>query len=615
MRWPKVAVLVCCLLLTIYILYYAWPLIGPIIESHPRNYNDFVYRVLDSLITPLQGMNGLRSDVWFVVFGLGGLMYALISYDLKHRPSTTHGSAHPASRREARPYRAPYKLPALPNVRRPGRTLQKFTTLWRGRAARHAFFLRLGKYHGQDIALSEEQQYRHLLLTGPTGGGKSARFFVPNLLREMGTRSLFIADLKNELYKICAGWLSQHMQIWLFAPLQPTISAGYNPLAHIRGVEDAQDFAEAWVVNTGVSQKESFWDTNSRLLISAMALHLVETEENPPFSRLADMLCNRSYEEIRDTLRGSPSYGARYIAGQFLEHMEKNERLVGSQMADTSNRFQLLASPQARAITTTNTIDFEEMISTPTAFFLSIPRPATKRYRPLLAVLTQQMFAAWERSGTQGMGCYLDEFANLGHIPGYAEFISTARALKVAVFMAVQNFSQLNERYSKNDADTIKANAVTHLLLPGAGLEECKYYSERIGDTTVPTWTVNRRGSGLSEEVTSSESETRRRVFTPDELRTMQPDQMLMLEASSAPLMLITKLFFHDSELARRANLPYTVTQIQQQPTSPASSYSQSQGLPPAPQPTGPQVPPIVIDGDLDKEEDDDGEGDDFIMQ
>jgi type IV secretory pathway TraG/TraD family ATPase VirD4 len=174
--------------------------------------------------------------------------------------------------------------------------------------------------------------------------------------------------------------------------------------------------------------------------------------------------------------------------------------------------------------------------------------------------------------------------------------------------MAIQNFSQLNERYGKNDADTIKANAINHLLLPGAGLEECRYYSERIGDSTVPTWTVNRRGSGLSEEITSTEGETRRRVYTPDELRTMQPDQMLMLEASSAPLMLTTKLFFRDGKLAERANLPYTVTQIQQPPISPA------QGLPPAPSASAEsQVPPIVIDGDLDKE--DDGEGDDFIMR
>ena len=127
-----------------------------------------------------------------------------------------------------------------------------------------------------------------------------------------------------------------------------------------------------------------------------MALHLIATERAPAFSRLADILTTQSFEEIRDMLRATRSHDVRYIARQFLENMEKNERLIGSQMSETGNRFQLLASHNARAVTSTNTIDFEEMIETPTAFFLSIPRKATKRYRPLMACLTQQMFSAWE---------------------------------------------------------------------------------------------------------------------------------------------------------------------------------------------------------------------------
>lgn len=495
-----------------------------------------------------------------------------------------------------------YAPRSAPKFQRPGQALQSF--LPGGSRQREQHYLYLGKHRGRSVALGEQQQYQHLLLTAPTGAGKSARFFIPNLLRETGLRSLFIADLKNELYKVTAGWLSQSMQIWLFAPTQPTISAGYNPLAHIRSVEDAQDFAETWVANTSKNEKDSFWDTNSRLLISAMALHLLATERAPAFSRLADILTTQSYEQIRDMLRTTRSHDARYIALQFIESMEKNERLVGSQMSDTGNRFQLLASPNARAVTSTNTIDFEEMIETPTAFFLSIPRTATKRYRPLMACLTQQMFAAWEQRGTNGIGCYLDEFTNLGYIPGYAEFISTARSLKVSLLMAIQNFSQLNERYGKNDADTIKANAVTHLLLPGAGLEETKYYSERMGDTTVATETVNRRGYGLSEEITSTQGEARRRLMTSDELRTMPEDQMLMIEAKSPALLLTTKLYFTEKQMVERANWPYQVTRVRPEPEQSAPA-SYAQGLPAAPQ-TRRQEPPIVVDGSAEEEEDDD---------
>jgi len=604
MRWTKVVLGVVVLCIIAGTIIYIWPLAAPIIAHRQSG---ILSAILNEMLKP-HTHTGIGQYYPYALLGLGAIAWAVAGYDLKTRKRSTFGTSRFAGRREARPFYAPRSIPGF---QRSGQALQPSSPA-ATKQQRQEHRLYLGKHNGRGVVIGEQQQYQHFMLVASTGAGKSAGFFIPNLLRETGRRSLFIPDLKNELYKICAGWLSQYMQIWLFAPTQPSISAGYNPLAHIHSVEDAQDFAETWVANTGKSEKDSFWETNSKLLISAMALHLIATERAPAFSRLADILTTQSFEEIRDMLRATRSHDARYIALQFIENMEKNERLIGSQMAETGNRFQLLASHNARAVTSTNTIDFEEMIETPTAFFLSIPRKATKRYRPLMACLTQQMFSAWEERGTNGIAAYLDEFTNLGYIPGFAEFISTARSLNVGLFMAIQNFSQLNERYGKNDADTIKANAVTHLLLPGAGLEECKYYSERIGDTTVRTETVNRRGSGLSEEITSSEGEARRRLMTPDELRTMPENQMLMLEAKSAPLLLTIKLYFTEKYLVERAHLPYQVTQVRPEPAPPRPSYAQ--GLPPAAPPAGKGQPPIVVDADVEEEEDDDQDSQ-YILQ
>lgn len=594
MRWTRIVVGLLVLSLIAGLILYVYPVAAPIIANHKQG---VVNAILTEMLTHPPTQQGIGQYFPYFLLAAGGLMLLVINYDMKHRPRKTHGTARAASRREARKYHAPSQR----KWQQPGQTVQRFRP---GRAGKHQHHILLGKYHGRTIGLNEQRQYQHLLLTAPTGSGKSTRFFLPNLLQETGARSLFIADLKNELYRTTAGWLAQSMQIWLFAPTQPNISEGYNPLAHIKSVEDAQDFAETWVVNTGTSSNDPFWENNSKLLIRAMSLHLLATEPSPPFSRLADLLTTQSYEQIRDTLQRSQSRDARSIAATFLENMAKNERLIGAQMTDISNRFQLLASANARAVTATNSIDFEEMIQTPTAFFLSIRGTDTRRYRPLMACLTQQMFAAWGNRGTNGIACYLDEFANIGYLPGYGEFISTARALRVALFMAIQNFSQLDERYGKDVATTIKSNALTHLLLPGAGLEECRYYSERIGDTTVRTETINRRGFGINEEITSTEGEARRRLMTPDEIRTMPEGKMLMIEASAAPLLLDTKPYFQDRELARRANLPYQVTRIRPEPLPPPAARPYAQGLPPSSGGQGPKPPPIIVDGDIEDDED-----------
>ena len=604
MRWTQIVVGLLCLFLLGYVFLYAYPVVAPILAHPPQQH--IVSAILDALLLQSYSEQGVGQYFPYVLVVVGGVLYFVISYDLKTRPRRTHGSARHARGKEVSRYRTPRTFPKL---RLRGLALSALAPLGRAfqsvvhAGQRQESRLFLGRYHGRDISLSERQQYEHVLLTAPTGAGKSSRFIIPDLLRETGARSLFIADLKNELYPITAGWLSQHMQIWHFAPLQKG-SQGYNPLAHIKSVEDAQDFAETWVANTGTGGKDAnYWENNARLLISATVLHLIATEKAPPLSRLADLITNQSFDDLRAMFNKTRSRDARYIARQFVESMQKNERLIGSIMTEIGNRFQLLASPNARAITAVNNIDFHEMIQTPTAFFLSIPRSEIRRYRPLFACLAQQMFADWEKQGTNGIACYLDEFANLGYLPGFADFIATARSLKVALFMAIQNFAQLVERYGKNDAETIKANAVSHLLLPGAGLEETRYYSERIGDTTVATYTTNRRGSGMAQELTFTEGETRRRLMTPDELRTMPEDQMLLLGARSAPLLLKTTQYFKDKRLMERANVVPGVIQVRQEPTPPPTS-------PPTPIPSASSTGSsagqgaAVVDAHIEKDDD-----------
>src|SRR5437660_12561554 len=149
---------------------------------------------------------GITQYYPYFLLVVGGIMLLVINYDMKTRRRSTHGTARPASRREARKYHAPQPK----KWQRPGQKVRRFEP---GRAGTQQQHIILGRYRGSIIGLNEQQQYQHLPLTAPTGSGKSTRFFIPNLLQETGARSLFIADLKNELYRVTAGWLAQSMQV------------------------------------------------------------------------------------------------------------------------------------------------------------------------------------------------------------------------------------------------------------------------------------------------------------------------------------------------------------------------------------------------------------------
>jgi type IV secretory pathway TraG/TraD family ATPase VirD4 len=465
-----------------------------------------------------------------------------------------------------------------------------------------AALFHIGVYHHRLIALPEKLREEHALIVGPTGSRKSTLLIIRNLLYEAQTdiSSLCISDLKGELFDKTAGAMAQLHQVWRFAPAEPDASHSYNPLAYVHDATDANILADCWVRNTGESKVDPFWDTCARMLICSVILHLRATEPHAPFSRLADYLTGKPFEALKDILTHSPSLEARRKMETYLDSLSRSDRLMGAVFVETANRFELFDSAEVRQVTALNEIDFEAMVDVPTALYLSIPEGEAEFYRPLLACLTMQMFRVWRkrarreatRALPRSIACYLDEFANLGYIPSFSEFISTVRSIRVSLLMVIQNFSQLDKHYGAEDAETIRENANTHILMPGAGPRECEHYSKRIGDTTVRTWSRTSRGtSWWRSEDSWTEGEARRRLLTPEELRTMPERTMLMLRSSLPPMLPVGTPYYEDKRVAHLANIPYHVTHMHKQPPAPAQN---------PPDTTRPQQPPtVIVDADL----------------
>ncbi|GCE32204.1 hypothetical protein KDA_76880 [Dictyobacter alpinus] len=521
----------------------------------------------------------------YALFGLAGvciLMWGVLTVTTGRRrflrASTRHGSAHQATSQEAKLYQHPT-----------GRKLARAGDTATPPESR----LVLGRYKGKELSLSEKQQESNILLTAPVGSGKSSGIIIPNLLRERGSRSLFIPDVKGELLKVTGATVAEHHEVWVFAPMNPAQSHHYNPLAFCQSIEDAQDLAQSWISNTGES-KDDFWPNVARRLLTFVILHLREAEPEAPFSRVSDCLCRMSYEELKAALIGSPSAVVKAEAASFFDYIDQNERLVGSLMTDLATRFQLMLSPQIREATAHSEIDFARMTQDPIALYLSLPTRGVERCRPLLAVFVTQMFATFQRRAEAApdgrlprrVACYMDEFANLGHIPNINSYISTMRSSGVSMLIAIQSFNQLDDRYGQSTRKNILANTVTHLLLPGAGLDETQYYSSKIGKSTIVTESysdtrqlgsfslfASRQGS-LGE----SQGESQRELMTADELRTMAPGSLLILGSNSAPILATSLPYYQDSSLVRLSRRPAYIFPPREEPEKPEPEKERTEG-------------------------------------
>lgn len=513
----------------------------------------------------------------------GTVLLALIWWDqvkrlFKSGPSTAHGSAHWARGQELNVYTASSKECALV----------------------------LGHAGRTQIALSEKRQQEHVLITGTTGKGKGVNVLVPGILRENGTRSLFIIDPKHEQVRLTAGAVAERHTLWVVAPDDPVHSVGYNPLAFIDTFEDAVDFARCWVENTGWAS-EPFWNNLAVQVLAGAALHLRATEADPPLSRLADLLVSMPFEALYEQFLGSPSRPVREAIAPQLASLHQDKRLAGSAMTGIANHLFLLQSEAVRWVTSHNTLDFTQMVQEPTALYLAIPADAAERLKPLSACLMTQMFSAWLRLAarspngrlTRQMVCYLDEFGNAGILPGMSQRITMLRSVNVALVLAVQNFAQLIAYYGLEGAKTIRDNASTQVVLRGIGQDEAEFYSRRIGASTVRTRTKHATATGTGY----GEQESARPLITPDEIRTMPERRMLVIADVAAPVRVQVTPYYRDKRLAARAGLPVPLpiraipdeeATIDADVSPPAAAAADSEGaalaLPP-PRPPVPEAP------------------------
>jgi type IV secretory pathway TraG/TraD family ATPase VirD4/tetratricopeptide (TPR) repeat protein len=392
------------------------------------------------------------------------------------------------------------------------------------------------------VGIPPRKQNEHVLLIAKAGAGKRTGIIIPALLSETGERGILINDRNGELHDKTAGALSRHMPALLFSPAQPAESIHYNPLSHIQSQEDAEDLAQCWVDNTSLSQEPSFNDI-ARLLITAVTLHITDTEPGAPFSLIADLLSSATFDQIRTILTKSPSAWARERGNAFINSRGADAQLAGSILSSVATRFQILKTPAVHAITSTHSnaqqnINFERLAQTPEALFLSVPVSDTRGLRPLTSLLVMQMMNYLRKqSDGKPFVLYMNELANIGNIPHYVENISRVRDQGIALIQSIQNFSQLKATYGDEDAQTIIENSTTKIFYPGMGKLECEYVSQLLGTTTVKL--KSKSTTTNSGEETYTETVAPRLLMSPEEIRQL-PRGRLIVVSGDLPPMLVT---------------------------------------------------------------------------
>ena len=380
-----------------------------------------------------------------------------------------------------------------------------------------------------------------------SGSGKSASYSIPNAHQCLG--SYVFTDPKGELYDRTAGYLKEHgYDIKVLNLVRPQYSDGYNPLMHISSELDVDVIANTIVKGQKTdSGSDPYWDDMAEMLLKALIYYLIATrpEEEQNMASCAELVRaankNGGSNLLSDLMSQLPY---DHPARMYYKSIEiAPEKTYGSILSSLQSKLGKFDSKDIAELTSTDTINFEEIGSKKTAVYV-ISSDTHTAYDFLLTIFFSQMIQQLYDYADQNGGrlkertyFILDEFANIGKIPDFDKKISTSRSRGISFSVILQNIDQLEAVYEKS-YETIMGNCDTHVFLGSNSFKTVEYFSKQLGEKTIDRNSISinkdkqnhKTGKSVSDQIMA------RALMTPDELRRLDNDLCIIFEKGLKPV-------------------------------------------------------------------------------
>ena len=408
----------------------------------------------------------------------------------------------------------------------------------------------------------------NVLVVGGSGSGKSASYSIPNAYQMLG--SYVFTDPKGELYDKTAGYLKANgYDIKVLNLVNPENSDGYNPLMHIQSEIDVDVIANTIIKGQDSDGKGSdpFWDNNAEMLLKSLIYYLLEKrpKEEINLTSCAEMVraaaSSNGTNLLRELMSELPLSHPARTNFQSVEVVAGSEKTYSSILSTLQSKLGKFDSQEIANVTSTNTINFEDIANHKTAVYV-ISSDTHTAYNFLLTIFFAQMIQqlynyADMNGGRLKVPTYfiLDEFANIGQIPDFDKKISTSRSRGISFSVILQNLDQLEAVYEKS-YETIMGNCDTHVFLGSNSFKTVEYFSKQLGETTIArdTKSTNRDKNFSKQGYSTSDQIMGRALMTPDELRRMDNGLCIIFEKGLKPIKANKYYYFTKQTMNRRLN-------------------------------------------------------------
>lgn len=390
--------------------------------------------------------------------------------------------------------------------------------------------------------------FRHTLICGQSGSGKSQCSYIPELLRANGSKSYIVHDISGEIEATCGGYLHSKNYDIKVIDLASIYSNYYNPLQHIdESFSKAKQVASIIVSTTlGDNNGEGkFFNIKAEQLLSVL---IAATKQLAPkyhhMGSVVTLLNAMSTNPV-----GLDFFMADKCKGKVFEEYSAiaatDPKLMSNITSTTKAAISIFEDENIMRLTSASDFSFSQLRETPTVVYLKSSIMSLRYHAPVFSLiiiqLMETLLAKLPGSRDLPVVMHLDEMGVL-KLPNFSDFLSNSRKYKVACVLGCQTTSQIINKYQKEEGNNIFGNCFTHLYFSNQPLETCLMLEKMAGTV----------------ELEIEKGRTEKRLVLPsNQVRILDPRKAILLAGGVRPVLVGLKPAYKNFVLKQRMNLSY----------------------------------------------------------